>query len=75
MSDYLELTFRSINAFADDGKLDASELNELLVIALRDGEIDDDEKRVLNNIISKVREEEIDAPLAEKIKEVKSLIQ
>ena len=75
MSDYLELTFRSINAFADDGKLDASELNELLVIALRDGEIDEDEKRVLNNIMSKVREEEIDEPLAEKIKEVKSLIQ
>lgn len=50
MSDYLELAYSSIRVFADDGSLDLEELNFLLGIALRDGEIDEDEKRVLRNI-------------------------
>ena len=72
--DYLELTFRSINCFADDGKLDADELEGLLQIAKRDGVIDDNEKRVLARILSKIREEEIDPKLAEKIAEIEELI-
>lgn len=69
--DYLELSFRSINCFANDGKLDAKELDELLGIALRDGKIDENEKRVLNNIISKIKDDELDLPLRLKIDEVK----
>lgn len=72
--DYLEMSFRSINCFADDGKLDAKELDELLSIALRDGNIDDNEKRVLENIMSKVRKEEIDYALRSKMHEIKKLI-
>lgn len=56
---HLEISFRSIRCFTDDGKLDAKEFHELVEIALRDGKIDDDEKRVLNNIISKIHEDEM----------------
>lgn len=52
--DYLEMTFRSINCFSDDGKLDVNELDSLVEIAMRDGEIDDNEKRVLRNIIDRL---------------------
>lgn len=72
--DYLELSFRSINCFADDGKLDADELESLIQIAKRDGVVDDNEKRVLGNIVAKVREEEIDADLALKIEKLEELL-
>ncbi|MEO9332567.1 hypothetical protein ACMHYQ_16595 [Ectopseudomonas guguanensis] len=65
--DYLEMTFRSIQCFSNDGRLDAQELKALLEIAERDGEIDDNEVRVLRKIIAQVRPEEIDAALREKI--------
>lgn len=71
--DYLELTFRSIDCFAD-GKLDAKELNDLMYIAKRDGVIDDNEKRVLKNIVSRIRSNEIDTALGEKMKELEELI-
>lgn len=49
--DYLEISFRSIECFSNDGKLDVKELGEILSIAERDQVIDDNEKRVLANII------------------------
>lgn len=63
--DYLEMTFQSINCFADDGKLDAAELRKIFDIAKRDGVVDDNEKRVLRNIISKVKPEELDHAMLE----------
>jgi len=65
--DYLEMTFRSIQCFSNDGRLDAQELKALLEIAERDGEIDDNEVRVLRKIIAQVRPEEIDSALRDKI--------
>ncbi|MGE8498378.1 MAG: hypothetical protein ACN6O6_12805 [Pseudomonas sp.] len=65
--DYLEMTFRSIQCFSDDGRLDAQELKSLLEIAERDGVIDDNEARVLRKIIAQVRPEEIDSALRDKI--------
>ncbi|WP_107331881.1 hypothetical protein, partial [Metapseudomonas otitidis] len=56
--DYLELSFRSIHCFANDGRLDVHELAALLAIAERDGVIDDNEKRVLKKILAHVRPEE-----------------
>jgi len=58
--DYLEMSFRSIECFTNDGKLDAKELGRILEIAERDGEIDHNEIRVLRNIISKITPEELD---------------
>lgn len=61
--DYLELTFRSVSCFGNDGRLDAAELDELIGIAERDGRIDANEMRVLKNIIDRIRPDEIDAAM------------
>ncbi|CAA0123813.1 Uncharacterised protein [BD1-7 clade bacterium] len=71
--DYLEMSFRSIECFKD-GKLDAQELGKLLVIAERDGEIDDNEIRVLQNIISRIKPDEIDQAMHEKLTEIVSKV-
>ena len=47
---HLEIACRSIAAFAD-GALDADELDRLVALALRDGVIDADERRVLERIL------------------------
>ena len=65
--DYLEMTFRSIECFADDGRLDADELMTIANIALRDGVVDENEKRVLKNIIDRLNPDELDAQLKSKI--------
>lgn len=59
MQSHTEIALSSIQCFADDGTLDLGELNFLLGLALRDDVVDDEEKRVLNNIFSKVTEEDV----------------
>ncbi|MDD0841828.1 hypothetical protein [Pseudomonas sp. Gutcm_11s] len=68
--DYLEMSFRSIQCFADDGRLDVEELGQLLAIAERDGAIDDNEIRVLKKIIAQIKPEEIDQAMRDKLAEV-----
>ena len=68
--DYLEMSFRSIECFADDGKIDAGELGKILEIAERDGEIDQNEIRVLRNIISRIRPHEVDDAMKAKLAEI-----
>jgi len=68
--DYLELSFRSIQCFANDGRLDVAELGALLAIAERDGVIDDNEVRVLRKIVALVKPDELDPAMREKIAEV-----
>ncbi|KZX83776.1 hypothetical protein A3715_04750 [Oleiphilus sp. HI0009] len=70
--DYLEMTFHSINCFADDGKLDVNEINQILAIALKDGVVDDNEKRVLSNIIGRLNEAELDVEMLSKVEEIKT---
>ncbi|TBU80754.1 hypothetical protein DNK06_09680 [Pseudomonas daroniae] len=68
--DYLEMSFRSIQCFADDGRLDVQELGSLLDIAERDGVIDDNEIRVLTRIIARIKPEELDQPMRDKLAEI-----
>ena len=68
--DYLEMTFRSIQCFANDGRLDVHELGALLDIAERDVTIDDNEIRVLKKIIAQIKPEEIDQAMRDKLAEV-----
>lgn len=68
--DYLEMSFRSIECFANDGKLDAGELGKILEIAERDGEIDANEIRVLRSIISRIKLEELDDSMRAKVDEI-----
>lgn len=72
--DYLEMSFRSIECFSNDGKLDAKELGAILDIAEKDGEIDQNEMRVLRNIISSVKPEEIDEAMKLKLTEIANKI-
>ena len=58
--DYIEMAFRSIQCFDNEGKLNNKELNNTISIAERDGVIDQNEIRVLQKIISKIKTDEID---------------
>ncbi len=70
--DYLEMSFKAINCFADDGRLDVSELNKLLDIALRDGVVDENEKRVLNNIFDRLSDAELTRKMKRSIEEIRT---
>lgn len=72
--DYLEMSFRSIQCFTNDGRLDAAELGKILEIAERDGTIDNNEMRVLRNIITRVKPDEIDAAMRAKMMEISEKI-
>jgi len=71
--DYLEMTFHSINCFADDGTLCIDELNQIVNIALRDGVVEDNEKRVLRNIIGRLNNDELQGELKERVQELRTL--
>ena len=70
-SSYLELAYSSIKVFADDGTVDLGELNFLLGLALRDGEIDEDEKRVLGNIFAQAEKSELSPMVRARIGEIR----
>ncbi len=70
-TDYLEMSFHSINCFADDGKLDVDELNKIVDIALRDGVVDEDEKRVLRNIIGRLNRDELQGELSDRVDQLR----
>ena len=57
--DYLEMAYRSIECFANDGTLKADELKQIVDIALRDGVVDENEKRVLRSIFAKLNPQEL----------------
>jgi tellurite resistance protein len=70
--DHLEIAFRSIECFSNDGKLSVNELQKLLDIALRDGRVDDEEKRVLRNIIKRLNVAELTPDMQEKVSAIRS---
>lgn len=69
---HIEIAYSSIRCFANDGTLDLAELNFLMGLALRDGEIDADEKRVLGNIFSEVSEKDVTKETWDRIKAIKA---
>ncbi|BFM18098.1 hypothetical protein R50073_42810 [Maricurvus nonylphenolicus] len=72
--DYLEMTFRSINCFADDGTLQASELQAIFDIALRDGVVDANETRVLRNIIKRIKTSELTEEMKSTLKKIEETV-
>jgi hypothetical protein len=68
--DYLELAYRSIQCFSNDGKLLLPELNQLVDIALKDGVVDDNEKRVLRAILRRLNQAELSPPMLARIQEL-----
>lgn len=71
-NDHLEMAFRSISCFSNDGKLDVHELNEIVSIALKDGVVDENEKRVLSSIVAKLNAEELVGELADKVTQLRA---
>ena len=69
--DYLELSFRSIQCFANDGKLDLGELESLIEIVLKDGVVDENEKRVLMNIFARLNFDELTDEIQVRIESVR----
>lgn len=68
---YIEMAIESIQAFANDGKLDAAELQRMLDIALRDGQIDADELRVLGKIVTQAEKGPVDADVQALIAQIR----
>ena len=68
--DYIEMSIRASEFFANDAKFNADEMAELLAIAERDGVIDQDEIRVLRNIISRINPDEVDDAMRAKLAEI-----
>jgi hypothetical protein len=70
--DYLEMAYHSIQCFTNDGKLLLPELDQLVAIALKDGVVDDNEKRILQSIVSRLTPAELTAEMAGRIDELRT---
>ena len=70
--DYLELAYRSIQCFSNDGQLLLPELNQLMDIALKDGVVDDNEKRVLRAILRRLVHAELTPEMLARVKELQT---
>jgi hypothetical protein len=68
---HIEIAFRSIAVFADDGQLDIGEINFLLGLALRDEIVDEDEKRVLGQIFAQAEKGHVPPNVQARIEEVR----
>lgn len=72
MKSHTEIALASIKCFSDDGTLDIKELEYLMGLAQRDGTVDEEEKRVLNNIFSKVSQSDVEPQVWARINEIKA---
>lgn len=68
---HLKLALDSITVFTDDGRMDLSELDRLLAQAQADGTVDDEEKRVLGNILRRAEQDGLDAQTLARVAEVR----
>lgn len=67
-----EIAITSIHVFTDDGRLDLAELEKLLALALRDEVVDEDEKRVLANILTRAERDGVAADVQTRIDELRA---
>lgn len=68
---HLQIASAAMGVFANDGTIDRRELEYLLSLALKDGQVDEDEKRVLAGILDRVPRREVSAELWQRIGEVR----
>ena len=71
---HIQMALKSIESFANDGKLSAKELNEIIEIAEQDGVIDQNEVRVFRSIISRLDPTEVSDDLRDKLAELSKKI-
>jgi hypothetical protein len=61
---HIKIALESIQAFANDGKLDLAELQKMLDIASADGVLDADEKATLRTIVAQAEKSEVTPDVA-----------
>lgn len=75
MKSHVKIALDSFEYYQNDGKFDADELKKLIDIALQDNVIDKDEKDILNEIVRRIKPEDIDAGVQEQLDRLLPLIQ
>ena len=65
-----KMTLEWVKSMANDGRLDADELETIVEIAMRDGVMDAEEKSVLINIISNLNSTDFDLTLWNKVEQL-----
>lgn len=58
---HIDIAVSSISCFTDDGTLSKGEVEHLVGLALRDQNVNDEEKRVLSSIFNRVSQAEVSA--------------
>ena len=70
MSDASEMIFRTVKCFTNDGRLDVGELDQIVKIALADGVVDDEEKKVLKNIIYNLTSKDLTSEMWNRVEQL-----
>jgi len=64
---HIDMSLLSIECFMNDGTLDANELGKLVALAEADGKFTQEEIEVLKSVIKRIKPEEIDAAMRERL--------
>ena len=70
MSDTQEMIFRTIQCFSNDGLLDVNELDQIVKIAMHDGVVDPEEKKVLKQIIFNLTSKDLTPELWNRVEQL-----
>lgn len=68
---YIQMLTHSMNCFATDGHINESELQAMVDLAKREGEVNKDELRVLMNVIRRLKPEELSEQMRTRILSLK----
>lgn len=69
---HIAIALQSIDAFVNDGKVDASELQKMLDTAMADNQIDAEERRVLSKVLIHARQAGLDAETTALVASIKA---
>jgi len=64
--------YLTLQIFGNDGEIDIDELNFLIKMALRDGEIDAREKEILRSVFDKLSGQDLSEDLLKQISDIRS---
>ncbi|MCU7843520.1 MAG: hypothetical protein KZQ93_06735 [Candidatus Thiodiazotropha sp. (ex Monitilora ramsayi)] len=64
---HINIALKAAECFSNDGKLDAEELDAMISLAEADGKITQEEVRVLTSVIKRIKPEEIDDAMKQRL--------
>ena len=71
MSGFATRAFSIMKVFLSDGKINSAELDNFLNMALRDGEISDERREVLEKIFDTITEQQVSEEVGVKMDEIR----